>query len=93
LEAKAPLPLTDEIRHRLAVLAPLQLQIEDESTLHAGHRGNDGGGHFRLTIVSSQFHGKSQIIRHRLIYQALDGMIPQRIHALSIRALAPDEIP
>jgi BolA protein len=86
------LSLADEVRQKLAVLAPTQLQLEDESALHVGHRGNGGGGHFKLTIVSSQFCGKSPIIRHRLIYQALAGMIPQRIHALSIQALATDEV-
>jgi BolA protein len=86
------LSLADEVRQKLAVLAPTQLQLEDESALHVGHRGNSGGGHFKLTIVSSQFCGKSPIIRHRLIYQALAGMIPQRIHALSIQALATDEV-
>lgn len=85
------LSLADEIRQKLAILSPTQLQLEDESTLHAGHKGNSGGGHFKLLIVSSQFCGKSSIIRHRLIYQALSGMIPQRIHALSIQALATDE--
>lgn len=83
--------LTDEIRQRLAVLTPARLELEDESQLHAGHKGNTGGGHFKLLIVSSQFCGKSQIMRHRLVYQALAGMMPQRIHALSIVAIASDE--
>lgn len=85
------LTLAEEIRQKLAVLSPSQLQLEDESARHAGHKGNSGGGHFKLLIVSSQFCGKSPIIRHRLIYQALAGMIPQRIHALSIQAVATDE--
>lgn len=83
--------LAEEIRQKLAVLSPTLLELEDESASHAGHKGNSGGGHFRLHIVSSQFCGKSPIIRHRLIYQALAGMIPQRIHALSIQAVATDE--
>ncbi|MEZ0316706.1 MAG: BolA family protein, partial [Methylophilaceae bacterium] len=56
-----------------------------------GHAGNTGGGHFTLTVVSSQFCEKSQIIRHRLIYQAVADLIPTKIHALSIRAIASDE--
>jgi BolA protein len=83
--------LAEEIRQKLDVLSPSRLELEDESAAHAGHKGNTGGGHFKLLIVSSQFCGKSQIIRHRLVYQALAGLIPQRIHALSIRALATDE--
>jgi len=83
--------LTEEIRNRLAALEPITLDIQDDSALHAGHAGNTGGGHFTLTLISSQFYEKSQIIRHRLIYQAVADLIPTRIHALSIRALTPDE--
>lgn len=83
--------LIEEMRARLAVLQPAILEIRDDSALHAGHAGNTGGGHFHLTIVSSLFCGKSQIIRHRLIYQTLADLMPHRIHALSIHALATDE--
>jgi BolA protein len=83
--------LHDEIRERLAALAPVRLELRDDSALHAGHAGNMGGGHFHVVIVSSQFCGKSQIMRHRSIYQALSGLIPHRIHALSIQAIATDE--
>src|SRR3546814_15043196 len=77
LSAKRCLPdmaLTDEIREKLSVLEPVLIDIKDDSTKHAGHAGNTGGGHFSLVIVSSQFCGKSQIIRHRSVYQALDGL-------------------
>lgn len=84
--------LIDDLRTRLAVLEPAALDIQDDSALHAGHAGNSGGGHFTLYIVSSQFCGKSQIIRHRLVYQALADLMPHSIHALSIRAVAPDEL-
>ena len=83
--------LTETIYARLADLQPISLNIKDDSALHAGHAGNTGGGHFTLKIVSSQFSQKSQIIRHRLIYQALNDLIPQQIHALSILAISPDD--
>jgi BolA protein len=83
--------LIETIQHRLASLQPVSLEIHDDSALHAGHAGNTGGGHFTLKIVSSQFSQKSQIIRHRLIYQALTDLIPQQIHALSILAISPDD--
>ncbi|MEQ1601656.1 MAG: BolA family transcriptional regulator [Methylophilaceae bacterium] len=85
--------LIEEIRVRLSVLAPLVLEIKDDSALHAGHQGNGGGGHFSLTVVSSQFCGKSQIIRHRSIYQLVADLMPHQIHALSIQAIATDESP
>ena len=84
--------LVEEITSRLQSLAPSTLQIEDESAMHAGHAGNVGGGHFKLKITSSHFSEKSQIMRHRIIYQALADLIPSKIHALSIHALAPEEL-
>lgn len=83
--------LQQTIAARLAALAPSQLSIRDNSAAHAGHAGNNGGGHFDLTIVSSHFSQKSQIMRHRAIYALLDDLMPQQIHALSILAIAPDD--
>ncbi|MGB2832861.1 MAG: BolA family protein [Methylotenera sp.] len=91
--------LTTEITNRLQSLEPTTLELIDESAHHAGHAGNTGGGHFKLKITSSHFSGKSQIIRHRLIYQTLADLfsnqkhIPSKIHALSIVALTPSEAP
>lgn len=84
--------LTQEITSRLRSLEPVEIEIIDQSALHAGHAGNKGGGHFKLKITSSHFCKKSQIMRHRLIYQTLADLIPNQIHALSIHAFAPDEL-
>lgn len=84
--------LVDEITKRLQVLEPTTLNITDESALHAGHAGSGGGAHFKLKITSSYFCGKSQIMRHRLIYQALTDLIPHKIHALGIQSIATDEV-
>ncbi|MDX8399507.1 MAG: BolA family protein [Gallionellaceae bacterium] len=79
------------ISTRLEVLQPLQIELADDSHLHAGHAGaREGGGHYRLTIVSPQFVGKSTVARHRMIYSALGNMMKQEIHALSITAKTPD---
>jgi len=83
--------LVDEIKARLATLEPITLYIEDDSAAHAGHKGNTGGGHFNLKITSSHFSEKSQIMRHRLIYQALGDLMPLQIHALSIIAISPND--
>ena len=83
--------LTAEICYRLQSFNPSVLELEDDSAAHSGHKGKGGGGHFNMKIVSSQFLEKSQIMRHRLIYQALADLIPQKIHALSILAIAPNE--
>jgi BolA protein len=81
------------IRERLARLAPDSLEVFDDSKEHAGHAGaKDGGGHYQLVIVSSKFAGKNAIARHRLVYDALADLMPKRIHALAIRAYAPEEM-
>jgi uncharacterized protein YciI/stress-induced morphogen len=83
--------LVDTIRNRLTALEPISLEIEDDSAAHAGHKGNMGGGYFNIKMTSSHFSEKSQIMRHRLIYQALNDLIPQKIHALSIIAISPTD--
>lgn len=81
-----------KLRERLASLAPLDLQIEDQSAAHAGHTGAaGGGGHFRLRIVSAAFSGVGTLARHRIVYGALGDMMQREVHALSIAAAAPDE--
>lgn len=81
----------ERIREKLVVLEPLRIEIADDSARHAAHAGAGGGGHFRLTIVSPLFAGRSTLERHRLIYDALGSMMHGPIHALGIRALAPGE--
>jgi BolA protein len=81
------------IRERLAALAPLSLELLDESAAHRGHAGWKPGGdtHWRLTIVSEAFRGKPTLARHRLVYEALGGLMDDPIHALVINARAPGE--
>lgn len=82
-----------ELRNRLAPLAPQRLELIDDSALHAGHEGaKGGGGHYRLLIVSTAFAGRSTIARHRQVYDLLGDLMRGRIHALSIKALAPEEV-
>lgn len=83
----------DQIRQRLtAALTPTELEIIDESHLHAGHAGaRSGRGHYALRVRAAVFEGKSAIERHRIVYTALGEMMQTDIHALSIKALAPQE--
>lgn len=85
----------EQIRRRLtAALAPVALDIEDESHRHAGHAGaRDGRGHFRVRIVSAAFEGQSALGRHRAVYAALGDLMQTDIHALAIDARTPEENP
>ena len=82
-----------EMREKLeAGFTPSELNIEDQSHLHAGHAGaKSGKGHFALKIVSASFEGQTLIQRHRAIYAALGELMESEIHALSINALGPSE--
>ena len=81
------------IKQKLIIFNPEKIEVIDKSHKHIGHEGaKDGGGHFFLTIVSSNFYEKSTIERHRMIYIALGEMIGRDIHALSIKAYTPEEI-
>jgi BolA family transcriptional regulator, general stress-responsive regulator len=73
------------------VFAPLALEVRDDGHLHVGHAGAREGGHFSVRISSARFAGLTRIARHRLVYDALDRLIPLGIHALAIEARAPDE--
>ncbi|MDI1253221.1 BolA family protein [Thermomonas sp.] len=81
------------IRERLTeALAPVALEVNDDSYKHAGHAGARGGqGHFSVTIVSEAFAGKLPLARHRLVYAALGEMMTTDIHALAIQAQTPQE--
>ncbi|MEI6418282.1 MAG: BolA family protein [Sphingomonadales bacterium] len=86
-----------EMQARLqAALAPVALELIDESHHHAGHAGHRGDGaesHFALSITSAAFAGKPRVARQRLVYAALGDLVaPDRVHALRIIATrAPGE--
>ena len=73
--------------------SPLHLELRDESQAHAGHAGAVmlGGGHYTVVVVSAAFSGKSALERHRMVYEALEEELEENIHALSIKAVAPEE--
>jgi len=84
----------DRITEKLtAAFAPVALDVQDESHQHAGHAGSRPGGetHYRVTIVSTAFEGKSRIERHRMVNAALAQELAGGVHALAIHAATPGE--
>jgi BolA protein len=68
------------------------VHVVDDSAMHAGHLGAEGGGgHFRVLVVSSRFEGLSRVAAQRLIYSALGELMKTDIHALEIRTFTPDQ--
>jgi acid stress-induced BolA-like protein IbaG/YrbA len=47
--------------------------------------------HFEALVVAKEFEGKRSIARHQLVYKCLGALVGNEIHALSIRAMTPDE--
>ena len=41
--------------------------------------------------IAAEFEGKRPIARHQLVYRCLGKLVGNEIHALSIKALTPDE--
>jgi BolA family transcriptional regulator, general stress-responsive regulator len=76
-----------------AALTPVFLEVQDDSHLHAGHAGAKEGRHFTVRITSQAFEGRTRVARHRLVYDALHGLIAEGIHALAIDARAPGDPP
>jgi len=94
MTATATGPVATEMNRRLvAALAPTRLDLEDQSVSHIGHAGHDGRGesHFALIIEAPAFAGRSRVDRQRMVYAALGDLMRERVHALTIRALAPGE--
>ena len=88
-------PVATEMKRRLtAALKPIRLELEDQSAHHIGHAGHDSRGesHFALLIESASFAGLSRIARQRLIHAALAELMHDRVHALTIKALAPGDV-
>ncbi len=92
-------PVARIIRQKLqSALSPQRLELEDDSWRHAGHHHEGGmdakeGGesHFNLVIVSSVFAGQSRVMRQRSINSLLAEELAGPVHALSIKALTPEE--
>lgn len=86
--------IADRMRRKLeAAFTPVRLEIVDDSHRHAGHAGArpEGETHFNVTIVSATFAGVGRVERQRKVYAALADELRDRVHALQLRTLAPDE--
>ena len=94
MNAQGTGPVAAEMQRRLnSSLSPTRMELVDDSEAHRGHGGYNPAGesHFSLTIESHAFAGKSRVERQRLVYRALGDLMRERVHALSIKAIAPGE--
>ena len=79
-------------RHTKANPTPDEVQQYIAAGLPCTHLAVEGDGqHFFATIVSDEFEGKSRVMRHQRVYQALGDRMREQIHALSMKTLTPAE--
>jgi len=84
----------DEIERRLREnFHPTALLVSDDSDMHVGHAGHDGSGesHFSVDVTSAVFAGMGRVDRQRAVNRALADLLEGRVHALALKARAPDE--
>ena len=67
-------------------LEPSFIEVIDESHLHANHNpdAKNGGTHFKVKIISKTFQDKSNIEKHRIVYEILDSELKNGVHALTL---------
>ena len=78
-------PITaEEIQSLISTAIPdAQVQVRDFT---------GGGDHYEAVVVSAAFAGKTKVARHRMVYSALQEAMEQRIHALALTTLTPQEL-
>ncbi|WP_103333291.1 BolA family protein [Pseudotabrizicola formosa] len=75
-----------EMEQRLiAAFAPQQIEIVNESHMHAGHAGDDGTGesHFRILLRADSLAAMTRVARHRAVHAAL-GDLNTRVHSIAL---------
>jgi stress-induced morphogen len=76
-------PTAEEIKQRIEASIPgAKADVEDYT---------GGGDHFRATVSSPTFAGRSRIEQHKLVYNVFGGEIGGPIHALSLKTQAHGE--
>ena len=76
-------------RKLIEALHPLRLSVKNESAQHNVPPGSET--HFNVIIVAAHFAGLTRVQRHRAVYAALDAELKDGVHALTFKALTPEE--
>lgn len=87
-------PVAEEMRESLeSAFAPSMLEIINDSAKHSGHSGDDGSGasHFTVVIQAQAFASMNRLARQRAVIAALGDIVGGRVHAVAIKASAPDQ--
>ena len=75
-----PMAADDIVRMIKAALPDAQVTLEDLA---------GDGDHYRATVVSESFRGKTRIQQHQMVYKALGERMGGELHALALVTRAP----
>ncbi|XP_074607353.1 DNA-binding transcriptional regulator BolA-like isoform X1 [Acropora palmata] len=70
---------------------PIHLDVINESFMHNVPKGKGSETHFKVVVVSENFHDKPLIQRHRMVMDILKQELETGVHALSIQAKTPQQ--
>ena len=92
-------PVATRIEAKLtAAFRPLELDIVNQSHLHAGHAGapahddpDRAESHFKVRVVSEVFEGLSRLDRQRRANEALAEELAGPVHMMTMELLAPSQ--
>ncbi len=71
------------------IFNPTHLEVINESKHHSVPAGSES--HFKVVIVSKSFEGKKLIERQRAVNATLATELKEKIHALTMTTLTPEE--
>ncbi len=49
------------------------------------------GDHFAAHVISAAFKGKTRVMQHKMVYDALEGRMGGVLHALALTTAAPKD--
>ena len=72
-----------------AIINVAYLDLINESHMHSVPENSET--HFKLTLVSSDFEGKSKVARHQKVYGAVKILMQEGLHALALHTYTPGQ--
>ena len=65
------------------------LEVVNESHQHSVPANSET--HFKVTLVSDDFQGKTKVMRHQAVYKLVGELLDKGLHALALHLYLPEE--